>query len=413
MTTTILAPVDLSAATQTGPRVFRKQILAKRTIQYPGKDGTKREIAFDDAYLTDLAAAFRAGAYDNVPFILADEQNRHTMAPERFRGWVKGVEVTPDGLDAIIELSADAAELVERTGGKLGVSARIRPVEHVDGRRFDKAVNHVLGTLDPRMTGMGPWEPVDLSADPTDDVLDLSGASYQEGTTMPRIDLANLSDDEYETLVSFAAVNGIDLSEPDAEPDAEPDDVDTDVEDEETGDQDATDEPEGDEDEPTDEDEAGEITDEELDALIDAELAEIGVSLSEPDEALEDEGDEETDEVDLSVEDVDPVATERRTSAKLRFELTARDLTAAGVPPHLIDLAEPILSLSDDEADTIDLSTPTGEHVDVRGIVRDMLDAVKGTIDLSRENGYGHDDDQSSPQEDATAQAWIAHLENN
>lgn len=420
MTTTILAPVDLSAATKTGPRVFRKQVLAKRTIQYPTPDGKTKTIAFDDAFLADLASSFTAGAYDAVPFILADDQNRHTMAPERFRGWVKGLEVTPDGLDAVIELSEDAAELVERTGGKLGVSARIKPVRHVDGRSFPRAINHVLGTLDPRLTGMRPWEPIDLS-DPADDVLDLSGVTYQEGSTMPQtIDLSTLDPADADALLSFAAANGIDLSTED-DPDAASPAAGAD----EAGGDDTTD---GDDEALglTDFDSEDGITDAELDALIDAELADVSLStaagddddtdLSDPLKDDDTGGLDESATLDLAAGAVgvagEEAQAERNESARLRFELAARDYAAAGVPPHIIDLAEPILSLSDDDAATIDLSTPTGEPVDVRGIVRDMLDAVKGTIDLSTEDGYGHENPDAAEGTDL-ADRWTAYLENN
>lgn len=415
MTTTIIGPVDLSAATKTGPRVFRKQILRKGTIHYPVKGGGKRRIDFDDKYIADLAASFKAGAYDNVPFILADEHNRHTMAPERWRGWVKGVEVTPDGLDAVIELAPDAAELVEATGGKLGVSPRIRPVEHVDGRRFDLAINHVLGTLDQRQQGpalrLRDWQAVDLSTDPTETVLDLSSATYEEGITMPHIiDLSQLDDDQAEALMSFAAANDIDLA------DAEVNVPAVDEDDDEGAEGEPTDEGE-DEGEDGAEDEsradpAQTISDEELDAMIEAELAAQGVDVSLSDE----DGHDET--VDLARGQAgdaqDRAVAALSEAARLRFEVAARDYRDAGVPPHLLDLAAPILSLSEDEADQLDLSSPaTGEPVDVRGIVTAMLDAVKGTIDLARENGYSHESEDDAKTQDETTSRWIDFLENN
>lgn len=414
MSTTIIAPVDLSAATKTGPRMFRKQILRKGVIRYPvpGKPGKTRRIAFDDGFVADLAQSYRDGAYDNVPFVLADEKNRHTMDPTRFAGWIKGVEVTPDGLDALIELSAEAAELIERTGGKLGVSPRIRPVEHVDGRRFNVAINHVLGTLDARQQGptfgLRDWEPIDLSTDPTDTVLDLSGAVYQEGSTMPHIiDLSQLDDAAAEALVSFAAANDIDLSE------AEVDDAGDDAGEGSEEGQEGTDDEGGDEGSGEGEgDEDVEISDEELDALIEAELANIGVELSASDE---DAGDDDLDlAAGLAGTAGEEAIAARSENASLRFQIAAREYRDAGVPPHIIDLAQPVLSLSDDELDTIDLSSPaTGEPIDVRGIVSGMLDAMKGTIDLSSESGHGNDDGEDGKAEDETAERWIDFLENN
>lgn len=415
--TVIQGPVDLSAATRTGPRVYRKQVLDLRTIDYPLADGSKRTVAFDDAYLTDLAEAFTAGAYDLVPFQLADPANRHNEDPRQYGGRVLGVEKTADGLDVILELSEEAAELVERTGRRLGVSARIKEaLEHVDGRKFSRAIRHVLGTLDPRMQNLRPWEPVDLSAETDPDVIDLTGYTYQqEGTTMPRIiDLSTLTDDDREALESFVAANGIDLS--DTEPDDDEPDVEPDQDDEPETDDEEQDEADEDEEEGSDEPDA--ITDADLEALIDAELE--GVSLSTPDVPFADVNDlSDPAEADLDLAagivgvTSDERQADREENASLRFQLAAQELARKGVPPHLIDLAAPVLSLTDDQADQLDLSSPaTGEAIDVRGIVRDMLDAVAGTINLSTEDGYGH---ETEPDEkvQTLASAWTEYLENN
>ena len=93
--TTLQAPVDLSSATRVGPRVYRKQVLAKRTIDYPLPDGTTKQVTFDDDYLTDLANAYKAGAYDLVPFQLADGANRHNEDPRQYGGRVIGTSLDP------------------------------------------------------------------------------------------------------------------------------------------------------------------------------------------------------------------------------------------------------------------------------------------------------------------------------
>jgi hypothetical protein len=128
------------------------------SINYRG-----RMVTFDKAYLTDLAKGFADKIYDQVPFLLADRDNEHTMDPERFRGEVTGLEVTDTGLDVMLELTDDAAELV-RKNPKLGVSARIiEGLERADGVKAPRVLQHVLGTLDPRVTGMASWEEVALS----------------------------------------------------------------------------------------------------------------------------------------------------------------------------------------------------------------------------------------------------------
>lgn len=414
--TVLQAPIDLSDATRQGPRVYRKQVLAKRDIDYPLPDGTKRRVSFDDEYLTDLADAFQAGAYDLVPFQLATPANMHNEDPRQYGGKVIGAEVTDDGLDLILELSADTAELVEKTGRQLGVSARIKEaLEHVDGRSFKRAIRHVLGTLDPRMQGLRGWEPIDLSTEADPEVIDLTGYTEQEGPTMPSmIDLSTLTPDEREAIESYAALNGIDLASAAADDETpgvevEPEGEQYDADDDEYADDPG---PEGDAeydgDEAGDGDEDGEpegITDDDLEALIDAELA--GVELSA----------DADDTLDLAAGlagiDGDERQSDRRELAAARFQLAAQEYARKGVPPHLIDLAAPILSLTDEQGDGLDLASPaTGEPIDVRGIVRDMLEAVAGTIDLSAEAGYGH---ETEPEEQVTdlASAWTEYLENN
>jgi hypothetical protein len=419
-TVALQAPIDLSSATRVGPRRYRKQILEKRAIDYPTPDGSTQHVEFDDAYLRDLAAAYNDGAYDLVPFQLATPANEHNEDPRNYGGRLVAVEVTEDGLDGILELSDEADELVQRTGGKLGVSARIKPVRHVDGRTFKRAIRHVLGTLDPRMTGMRGWEPVvDLANDHDGAVLDLRNIDQQEGNPMPQtLDLSKLSADERDALETWAAVNDVDLSATEADPDDEqPDEQPDDApEGDDNADQDDSDDDEGsdgsdDPDLPPDEAlEDDGISDDDLNALIDAELAGAGVSLSADDA---DDEDEPLDLAELATDDT-PELDLAAENARMRFQIAGQEYARKGVPPHIIDLAEPILSLTDAQVDTLDLASPvTGEAIDVRGMVRDMLDAVAGTIDLSAEAGYGQELEPEQQAQDR-ADAWVGYLiENN
>lgn len=400
MTTSVLAPLDFTAPTKVARKTYRKQILRKGEIDYPLPDGTTKRVVFDDAYLDAVNLAHQQGAYDDVPFILAGADNAHTMDPTRFHGWIRGMERTADGIDAVIELSDEAVAIVERTGGRLGVSPRIKAVRHVDGRTYPAAINHVLGTLDPRMQGptlgLTPWEAVDLSTS-GDDVLDLSGATYREDRTMPRtINLDDLDPADADALVSYAALQGIDLSEPDVESPADPDDDDTpatdpvpDDEDDEDPDEDADDDPgAGDPDDV--------ISDADLEALIDGELEALGLRAPA--------------DVSLSTPDDDTAPPALSETGVLRYQLASRDYVAAGVPPAVVDLAAPILALGLD--DMLDLSTPDGAPIDVRAIVSDMLDAMKGTVDLSTEAGHGLETDPDAEQDPTTA-AWLEHIDKN
>src|ERR1022692_784128 len=178
MKTSLLTPYDRGDAKPAGRNLFRKQLLPIAKINYEG-----RVIDFTRDYLAGLVKAFNDRAYDQVPFQLADAQNTHTDDPERFRGEIAALELTADGLDVIVAASDDGAKVL-RDNPRLGVSARIREdYARADGKFFTRALKHVLGTLDPRMTGMAPWEAVDAAND-EGDVVDLTALEYatQTGT---------------------------------------------------------------------------------------------------------------------------------------------------------------------------------------------------------------------------------------
>lgn len=377
MTTAILTAYDLSNATKVGRRTYRKQILPLDTIEYKG-----RKITFDREYLTDLATAFKEGAYDQVPFVLADEENRHNMNPEKFRGEVKALELTADGLDAILEVSEDGAALLERNP-RLGVSARlVEGLSKANGKTFKRAVQHVLGTMDPRVTGLRPWQAVDLSeGDANIQVVDLTTETYEKGndvttpvqdeqttdtqvdedTTSQPLDLSGLTDAEFDALLEAADVE---TTDDEGAPDSDP--------------------------KP---DVAPQVTD------------------VDPDSVDDDEDDDEDDEdvvvkddtvdTDLSVatqKTRDDLTQTRIDLAQERYKAERKALVQAGVPPFLIDLAEPLLASP--EAVTIDLSN-ADEPVNATEAVRKILNGVKGMIDIRPE--IGHQVDLSATEDDVEA----------
>lgn len=352
-----LTPTDSGDVVELSQTLFRKKILPKGSIDYKG-----RKITFDEAYLTDLAQSFKAGAYDQVAAMLADKDNAHTMDPSRFRGEVKGVEVAEDGLYGTFELSADAAQMV-KDNPKLGVSARIvEGYARSDGKTFPRAMQHVLMTLDPRIPGLGAWTEVALSGyDSTDEVVDLTQSAYEGEETVAGKksgdDLIDgLTREEYEALL------------------AELDLDDTEVTDD------------GEEDE--DEDETDET----------AQTREpAGASLSNSGGTA----------IELANAEIAKLKTD---NAKQKFEADKRDYVRRGVPPALVELARPVLEAPD--GFTIDLSNGVdGEQkVDAAHIVRQLLDSASGYIALAQERGHSLDFSQEAGQkndEDADAlQMW-------
>jgi hypothetical protein len=139
----LLSPYNTNQAVELSTTLFRKPLLKLGTINYKGK-----KITFDKQYLKSLKDALTAGAYDQVPFQLANDANEHNENPRNYAGDVKGFELTSNGLDVLVDFTPEGAELV-RKNPKLGVSARIlEGLEHADGRKYTRAVRHVLGTLD-------------------------------------------------------------------------------------------------------------------------------------------------------------------------------------------------------------------------------------------------------------------------
>lgn len=392
----LLTPWDFSDAVPAGRKRFWKQVLPVTSIDYNGQ-----KVNFDPQFHMDLAQSFKDKAFDQVPIVFANEGNRHNMDPRNFGGDVldmefRGNKPGPEGGTwALVEADRTAARAIKRNP-KLGVSARIRQlVEKADGRKFDRAIEHICLTMNPRVTGMGPWQAVDLSDGDADlEVVDLTAITYEEGkpmarktTTKPRrtgdgkIDLSSLTDDEFNRLLDLAE-DALDDEEDDGDEDGD--------------DQDEVEVP------PV----AGSKT------RRKKSKTKITVEKDSEDDGDEDDEDDEDDATDLS--DTDKVIRRNEVSQfqKMRLDLaesrwaTERgNFEAAGVPPFLLDLAEPVLSLPD--ALTIDLADD--ETLDASDTVRKMLDGVKGIIDLTGEMGHQIDlSDRVEETDSATAflKAW-------
>jgi hypothetical protein len=178
VTAALLTPFQETEAVELGNRQWVKKILPVGQIDYKG-----RTLHFTRDYLGRLAAAFQSRAYDQVPFQLADAANTHTNDPERTRGEITGMEVRADGLYVTAQVTPEG-EQVLTANPRLGVSARIvEDYARSDGRHFPVAIQHVLGTLDPRIPGLGAWEAIEASSPVPGITWDLTGGAFTSEKT--------------------------------------------------------------------------------------------------------------------------------------------------------------------------------------------------------------------------------------
>jgi len=191
MTAAVLTPFTTADAVELGNRLWRKRVLPVGDVEYKG-----RLLHFTKDYLGQLVSAFTSRAYDQVPFQLADAQNTHSNDPERFRGEIKSMNLEDDGLYVTAELTEDG-ERVLTANPRLGVSARIvEDYARSDGQRYPAAIQHVLGTLDPRIPGLGAWEAIEAATPVPDEVIDLSASTFagEGGLTPPPAPLLSSPD---------------------------------------------------------------------------------------------------------------------------------------------------------------------------------------------------------------------------
>lgn len=402
MPTALQGPVRTTSAESVGPKLFRKQVLKVGRLPYKG-----RVLEFDRPYLERLVRNFSAGAFDQVAFQLANKDNEHTLDPERTRGEVKALELNGDGLDAIVEVTEEGARVI-RDNPRLGVSARIVE-EPVDGAPAKvPAIQHVLGTLDPRVTGLTPWDAIsDFSTSyAAGQIIDLTASRYEDEARMPTetakptltdeqiTELKSLEGDKFqEKLVELlAAASETGAKDGDRSGDKnEKDGEKRSIVDRLLG--------RKDEGKPAD----GEPSDEEVRAAVEKLIDE-----AEGNEGTGTEAEREGEKVAaLSAEDraaIDLARTEateaRKEAAEQRFLAERSKYVLKGVPPALVDLCKPALTAPEG---TIDLSN--GEKFDAAAFARSVLDKAVGLIDLSGPLGSSEDSDESKEAK-AAAKAW-------
>lgn len=401
MTNAVLTPERRGTLVELGNGLWRKQILPSTTITYKG-----RKISFDREYLEHLVTSFKKQACGAVAFQLADATNQHTNDPERRRGTVVDLEVTDDGLDAIIELDEDGSKLIQQYPD-LGVSARIyENYERSDGKFFPAAMQHVLGTLDPHIAGMRPWQAVALSNDVSGPVIDLSGSEFDDGkeedkpvatkndlkSILAKLrekgDEAELTDEELDQLL---AITDAMSTSPTAEQE--------------------------------------ELSDTELDELIAQAEADASAESPEEEDSAEDEESEEggddvvpttdpqlvaasqqhTEQLELANQQLSRQAIElAAVKAKLatqQFEAEQRTFAQQyGIPPRITELARPLLE--GDDGHVIQLAN--GDEVDAGAVMRKVLMELGSTVkalDLSALMGSSEDEPTDQEREERERQA--------
>jgi len=352
LTSAVLTPTTTGPASNVGGRLRRKQVLPIGGIDYTDPaTGQTRRLDFTRDYLAKIVDSFNNRAYDTVKFQIADGNNKHNVDPERARGTVRALELTDAGLDMVVDLTDDGVKLID-DNPDLPVSARlVEDLARADGKTFPVAVQHVLGTLDPRVPGMTPWQAVDLATDPDVPTVDLTAEDYTpKEPEMP------------EEKPSFLAKIGKALGLTDT----------------------AT------EDEIVAKLAASKTTTEPADELTAEEIAAL--------EALANEGEPVTAELTAEQQQKIDLANARAEQANARAaaleEQARRNAWAAeradwlhkGVPSHLLDLAAPWCG-GDTPTGFIDLANTETTVESVRDAaatdIRKMLDAHKGLIDLS------------------------------
>lgn len=377
MTTAVLTPFTGARAVELGNSMWRKRVLPVGDVEYKG-----RMLHFTKDYLAGLVQSFRDRAYDQVPFQLAGSDNSHTNDVERFGGAVTDFELGDDGLYIKLAATERGAQVLKENPN-LGVSARIvEDYARSDGKFFSAAVQHVLGTLDPRIPGLGGWQAVEASND-VNMVLDLSTSVFtgQETavtdtfTTEERGRLAKLlqiPEDKIDALAAIAGSENLLTGEGAGS---------TELTDEELAQL------------------VGNMSDEDLAALeqeFQLEVAAAAPGLSNEAAMAIEMANVRADETDrqLSVV-ISELDTQRYEAERARL---VRD---SGVPPFIVEMARPLL---EGTGKTVDLSN--GKSVDAGQVMRKVLtEFAKAAkmMDMSVELGSAMDEPIDRQSEAAQA----------
>lgn len=339
----------------TGKTYYKKQILREGIFDYKLPDGEKIKLDLSAGNLKKYVEAFKEKAYDEVPF-----QFGHTNDHDKRGGTLAHVEHIPGkGVEGYFELDSKAEEYV-KTYPNFGVSPRlILDVERADGKKFEGAIQHVAGTVVPRLNGMSPWQKVELSeggdTDSSTPVIDLSTetiAIEREGKLVPEQKteegekkVFTLSEEDYNFFKTMKKEYEEIMAQEKKETPAPA---------------------------------AVELSEE-----VKAEIAAAKTAASDALAGL---------------------AAIKAQAVKSEWGAKRALLLSQGVPPAALDLADPIMTSP--EPQVYDLSTPDGEKkVDAKTVMLSQLELMRGTIDFS-ESGHGVRGIEGAGDDPAQLQAW-------
>ena len=353
---TLLTPFDRGQAIELANHRWRKRVLPVGDVEYQG-----RTLHFTPGYLSGLVSAFKSRAYDQVSFQLADDKNSHTNDPERHRGTIIDMDADDEGLWITLD-PTPRGEQVLRENPYLGVSARIvEQYSRSDGRFFPAAVQHVLGTLDPRIPGLGAWQTIEAANTPAI-VIDLTGATYagqelempDQFTPQQQANLTKLLNMDPAALDRLLGTSQPPISNPANTAPPAPTGNGIVPDGEELTDQELADLIEA-------------LDDEELGGLEQEFYTETGAGMAATGLTAEAQM-----AIDLANARADE--TERQLGVfqqrfeQQSFETEKRSLADLGVPPYITDLARPLLQGS---GHTVDLAN--GQRADAGQVMRKVL----------------------------------------
>jgi len=178
-------------------KLFRKHILSKGTLFYPGVKGGKVDI--DDAFLAKLSDNFNKKVCPIVQAPVVGDDNKHSEDPFRNIGEVIGFEVENGKGYAILDARDEkAASALGKT--LLGASAMLS-LDYTDtktGKKAGPTLLHMAITNRPHLTDLDDFEEVlAASADSSSKAVVLTAARNHKESIMDLDELIAVSRDDF------------------------------------------------------------------------------------------------------------------------------------------------------------------------------------------------------------------------